>query len=265
MISKSTILVAAVAMATTGASAQPYPQSADANAPSTSGSTGLLGAVHGPHPGYYKFRGTQPPTGHKTFNTGDPFETCKGWMQKDLNLNSENMKGNYQLQSDGFLCQAFNTNKGDVVFVSENTDYTWYTIKGNNVGASAVMSLAEASAPAAPAGRKSRKMMQSASAAQVASTPLPGMGHKWIDARVVVTANYPGTMPTTWLDPAMQRCNTVCKDYPISQQTLLGNVFQSTPTEWTCQCLTTDGEKKYQLVNDKATFAFRGSHLPSQA
>ena len=168
MISKSTILVAAVAMATTGASAQPYPQSADANAPSTSGSTGLLGAVHGPHPGYYKFRGTQPPTGHKTYNTGDPFETCKEWMQNDLNLNSDNMKGNYQLQSDGFLCQAFNTNKGDVVFVSENTDYTWYTIKGNNVGASAVMSLAEASAPAAPAGRKSRKMMQSASAAQVA-------------------------------------------------------------------------------------------------
>jgi len=261
MISKSTVLLAAVAMATTGASAQ----SADANIPSTSGSPIMLGATQGPHPGYYKFRGTQPPTGYKTFGSGKPFETCKQWMQNDLGLTSHNMKGNYQLHSDGFLCQGFNTDKGEVVFVSEDTDYTWYTIKGNDVGPSEVMSLAEASAPAAPAARKSRKMLQSGSEAQVGSTPLPGMGYKWIDARVVVTANYPGNMPTTWLDPNMQRCNTVCKDYPISQQTLLANVFQSTPTEWTCQCLTTDGENKYQLVNDKGTFAFRGSHVANEA
>ena len=254
---KSTILVAAVAMATSGASAT------DANDPSTSGS-GLLGAVHGPHPGYYKFRGSQQPTGQRFFSAGNAFETCKEWMQNDLHLDSSDMKGNYQLQVDGFLCQGFNTNKGEVVFVSEDTDYTWYTIKGNNVGVSEVMSVAEADAPAS---RKSRKMLQSASeeTSNLGSTPLPGMGYKWVNARVVSTTLYPGNMPTTWLDPNMQRCNTACKDYTISQDTLLANVFQSTPDQWTCQCLTTDHEKKYSLVNDKSTFAFQGSHLPAQA
>ena len=204
MISKSTVLVAVVAMATNGASAQPYAQSADANTPSTSGSTGPLPPGYGPHPGYYKFRGTQPPTGYKTFPYGDPFETCKEWMQNDLHLNSDNMKGNYQLQDAGsFLCMAYNTDKGDVVFVSEGTAPTWYTIKGNNVGASEVMSLAQASAPAAPAApaaRKSRKSrkMQSASEAQVA------------EAASIPAGEVPGWIPSCIECPYCDPCCVEC-------------------------------------------------------
>jgi hypothetical protein len=238
---KSTILVAAVAMATSGASAT------DANDPSTSGS-GLLGAVHGPHPGYYKFRGSQQPTGQRFFSAGNPFETCKEWMQNDLHLDSSDMKGNYQLQVDGFLCQGFNTND-DVVLV-KNGDQTWKTFKGNLAMTDTIVS----------SSRKSnRKVLQSpeddnagAGADQVGSTA-QGYGMRWVGT-AVASHTFKATDP--W-----NTCNPYCSNAKGLNQYNMAGTAVITGDQIQCSCFNTAHHDTRLVDATSNYYAFSGSHV----
>ena len=98
--------------------------------PPTSGEP-ILGAYPGPHPGYFKYKGSREPLFDETFSSsaGGSWGVCTQLAQK-YKLNSSNMKGNIYHYNDGsFRCMGFNNDLG--VVLVKTGDVNWETFKGN--------------------------------------------------------------------------------------------------------------------------------------
>ena len=261
MVSKSSLILAAVAV--TGAA-----NAGAANAQQDSSDPGLLGAIHGPHPGYYKYQGSKRPLGARVYpaGSGDPFEVCESFFH-DLGLNQYNMKGNIYNNYNGvtgqFQCQAFNNDAATVVLVP-TTDYNWVTIKGNYASPSPV----DASSGTTSGGRK---MLQenttdgdnaattddaaSSDESQLGSTPI-GWGWRYIGTPKASNTFGPFKgQPDPW-----GTCNPYCSNISgLNQYNMGGTAVMLANNKIECACFDVNASRLVS-ADSHIYYSFKGSH-----